>query len=133
MTVGHVYTSCKTEETRASKYDVNVRMVAFICILGKGYEALRHFSTYLNSPHPMNKMSYQKCLEDHHTASKKVAVDSMKCAAAKVKESVGGDCTMLATTVLSLPYRLTPANGWTRKCSQTLSWLHPMTEGGRAV
>ena len=29
MTVDHVYTSCKTEDTRASKHDVNVRMYMY--------------------------------------------------------------------------------------------------------
>ena len=93
-TLHDMFTSRKTEDARASKYDVNIRMVAFIRRLGKGHEALKQFSTYLNSPHPMKKKSYQKLLEYHHAANRNVAIDSMKSASVNVKERVGGDCTV---------------------------------------
>ena len=42
----------------------------------------------------MNKKSYQKLLEGHHAANRKVALNSMQSAAVIVKERVGGDCTV---------------------------------------
>ena len=92
--VDSIYTSNKTEDGRASKYEVNVRMVAFVRSLGKGNEALELFSTYMNSPQPMNNTSYKTLLQHNHAANRKVAFASMSSAGVNVKSTVGGDGTV---------------------------------------
>lgn len=65
--------------------EVNIRMAAFVRSLGRGYSALQNFSLYLNSPPPMTKNNYRKVFREIHSATRTVALESMRNAAAEVR------------------------------------------------
>lgn len=75
------------EGTRSGHSEVNLRMVAFVRSLGRGFSALENFSLYVNTPPPMTQNNYKKIFRSIHSASKDVALESMNCAAAELRKS----------------------------------------------
>ena len=62
--------------------------------LGRGFSAIQHFSLYVNSPPPMISNNYRKIFRTVHSASKEVALDSMRLAAKELKEAGTEDCVV---------------------------------------
>ena len=87
---------CNVElyENNKRPFEVNVRMTMFVRNLGLGHAALREFSEVLNSPPPIYQKAYDTLLGYQCVASEMVAQDSMKIAAAELKEDVGGDVSV---------------------------------------
>ena len=70
-------------------------MVSFIRSIGRGHSALDNFCLFVNSPPPMTKKNYRKVFKRIGSASKAVALDSMRKAATQFSEfSDSTDCAV---------------------------------------
>ena len=75
--------------------EINIRMVSFIRSIGRGHSALDNFCLFVNSPPPMTKKNYRKVFKRIGSASKTVALDSMRKAATQFSEfSDSTDCAV---------------------------------------
>ena len=75
--------------SKSGHSEINLRMVSYVRSLGRGFSALQNFSLYVNSPPPMTKNNYKKIFRTVHSASKEVALESMKSAAEELRGAGG--------------------------------------------
>ena len=66
--------------------EINIRTVSFIGSIGRGHSALDNFCLSINSPPPMTKKNYKKVFKRIGSASKTVALDSMRKATTQFSE-----------------------------------------------
>ena len=76
-------------------YEVNMRLVTFIREIGKGQNALKQFSTILNTT-GMDNVCYNGLVDKLHDASESQAMESMIAAAQEEKDDGGDENTVVS-------------------------------------
>lgn len=84
---------CNSKEILSNKpgvnaYEFNTRSIIAFREIGRGYEAIKTFSTILNMPPPMTKTAYKKTLAAMHIAYIKTSNSSMQKAANEIRKNV---------------------------------------------
>ena len=86
-------TTAKNSESPASgrsSFDVNIRAMVAFREIGKGYEGMSNFATFMNLPPPLSKTGYNKINNKLNSVYKEVAEKSCQEAAKETRIKLGG-------------------------------------------
>jgi len=85
------YSSKRVSDKTKHSWEINVRTVMTFQNIGCGYEDLKSFLAIMNMGSPMTRNNYGELITSIHQADIDEADQSMKVAAAEVKEQTGSD------------------------------------------